>query len=130
MPDANHHILKIQGLLALGIINFLEPERELQITDPDLVSLKRISYLCSQHIKRAIGIEIPYNTSGEVSPIVILNRFLQLLGLKVQPIRQISNHLGETVKIYQLDKSLLHDGRAEIFGIWQKQQSRELARSA
>lgn len=130
LPDANHHILKIQGLLALGITNFLEPDRELQITDPDLVSLKRISYLCSQHIKRAIGIEIPYNTSGEVSPIVILNRFLHLLGLKVHPTRQISNERGEIVKIYQLDRSLLDDGRAEIFGIWQKQQSRELAHSA
>ena len=85
LPDANHHILKIQGLLALGIINFLDPDRQLQSTDPDLVSLNRISCLCSQHIKRAIGIDIPYTTT-ETSPILILNRLLQLLGLKVNPI--------------------------------------------
>ncbi len=130
LPDANHHILKIQGLLALGIINFLDADREMQITDPDLVSLKRISYLCSQHIKRAIGIDIPYNTSGEVSPIVILNRFLQLLGLKVQPTRSILNGQGKLEKVYQLDRSLLDDGRGEIFSVWQQQQSRELLRSA
>jgi Domain of unknown function (DUF3854) len=130
LPDANHHILKIQGLLALGIMNFLDPDRELQITDPDLVSLKRISYLCSQHIKRAIGIDVPYNTSGEASPIVILNRFLQLLGLKVQPTRSSFDEHGKIIKVYQLDRSLLDDGRTEIFGIWQKQQSRELLRSA
>ncbi len=130
LPDANHHILKIQGLLALGIMNFLDPDRELQITDPDLVSLKRISYLCSQHIKRAIGIDIPYNTSGEVSPIVILNRFLQLLGLKVQPTRSIFDDRGKIIKVHQLDRSLLNDGRVEIFNVWQQQQSRELLRSA
>ncbi len=130
LPDANHHILKIQGLLALGIMNFLDPARELQINDPDLVSLKRISYLCSQHIKRAIGIDVPYNTSGEASPIVILNRFLQLLGLKVQPIRSTFDDKGKVVKVYQLDRALLDDGRAEIFGIWQKQQSRELLHAA
>ncbi len=130
LPDANHHILKIQGLLALGTINFLDPDREFQPSDPDLVSLKRISYLCSQHIKRAIGIDVPYSSTGEVSPIVILNRFLQLLGLKVLPTRSTLNAQGEVVKIHQLDRTLLEDGRTEVFSIWQRQQSRELIRSA
>ncbi len=130
LPDANHHILKIQGLLALGIVNFLDPHREFQSTDPDLVSLKRISYLCSQHIKRAIGIDIPYNTSGEVNPIVILNRFLQLLGLKAQQTKSTIDNRGEKIDIYQLDQTLLNDDRSEIFKIWQHQQSRELTLSA
>jgi hypothetical protein len=130
LPDANHHILKIQGLLALGIINFLDADRQLQITDPDLISLKRISYLCSQHIKRAIGIDMPNYNNGEVNPISVLNRFLQLLGLKVQPISTGSKKQDKVVSFYQLDRSLLNDGRDEIFKIWQKQQSRELARSA
>jgi hypothetical protein len=130
LPDANHHILKIQGLLALGIINFLDADRQFQATDPDLVSLKRISYLCSQHIKRAIGIDIPYNKSGEVNPIVILNRFLQLLGLKVLLTQSTIDNKGEKIEIYQIDRTLLSDGRDEIFSIWQHQQSRELSLSA
>jgi hypothetical protein len=130
LPDANHHILKIQGLLALGIINFLNRDREFQSTDPDLISLKRISYLCSQHIKRAIGIDIPYRTSGDVNPIVILNRFLELLGLKVKPTKSIVDSLGEKIDIYQLDRALLDDDRDKIFRIWQHQQSRELSLSA
>jgi Domain of unknown function (DUF3854) len=130
LPDANHHILKIQGLLALGMINFLDADRQFQATDPDLVSLKRISYLCSQHIKRAIGIDVPYNSSGEVSPIVILNRFLQLLGLKVTLTQSTIDNRGEKIEIYQLDRTLLCDGRDEIFSIWQRQQSRELSLSA
>ncbi len=130
LPDANHHILKIQGLLALGTINFLDTDREFQATDPDLVSLKRISYLCSQHIKRAIGIDVPYNSSGEVSSIVILNRFLQLLGLKVTLTQSRIDTHGEKIDIYQLDRTLLADGRDEIFSIWQRQQSRELSLSA
>ncbi len=130
LPDANHHILKIQGLLALGMINFLDVDRQFQATDPDLVSLKRISYLCSQHIKRAIGIDVPYNSSGEVNPIVILNRFLQLLGLKVELSQSTIDNRGEKVDIYQLDRTLLNDGRDKIFSIWQRQQSRELSLSA
>ncbi|NJR32830.1 MAG: hypothetical protein HC778_08540 [Chamaesiphon sp. CSU_1_12] len=130
LPDANHHILKIQGLLALGIINFLDPERQLKITDPDLISLKRISYLCSQHIKRAIGIDMPNYNNGEVSPIAVLNRLLNLLGLKVQPISSGSKKQDKSDIIYQLDRALLNDGRDEIFKVWQKQQSRELLRSA
>jgi Domain of unknown function (DUF3854) len=130
LPDANHHILKIQGLLALGIINFLNPDRQLEINDPDLISLKRISYLCSQHIKRAIGIDMPNYNNGEVSPITVLNRFLQLLGLKIQPVTSGSKKKEKISGLYQLDRSLLDDGRDEIFQIWQHQQSRELVRSA
>jgi Domain of unknown function (DUF3854) len=130
LPDANHHILKIQGLLALGIINFLDPGRQLQTTDPDLVSLNRVSCLCSQHIKRAIGIDIPYTSSTEANPTVILNRLLQLLGLKVNLIQSSLKDRSKTVKTYQLDRLLLNDGRDEIFKVWQGQQSRELLRSA
>jgi hypothetical protein len=130
LPDANHHILKIQGLLALGIINFLDRDRQFQLTDADLISLKRTSYLCSQHIKRAIGIDMPNYNNGEVSPISVLNRFLQLLGLKVQPVHIKSKKKEKVVDFYQLDRTLLNDGRDEIFNIWQHQQSRELLRSA
>ncbi len=130
LPDANHHILKIQGLLALGLINFLDPERTLQSNDPDLVSLNRISCLCSQHIKRAIGIDIPQNNNAETSPILILNRLLQLLGLKVNPISTSLKERAKTPKTYQLDRALLTDGRDEIFKVWEHQQSRELMRSA
>ncbi len=130
LPDANHHILKIQGLLALGLINFLDPDRQLQINDPDLVSLNRISCLCSQHIKRAIGIDIPHNNNAETSPILILNRLLQLLGLKVNPISTSLKERAKTPKTYQLDRALLNDGRDEIFKVWEHQQSRELMRSA
>ena len=130
LPDANHHTLKIQGLLALDIISFLDPDREFQITDPDLVSLKRISYLCSQHIKRAIGIDLPAYNNGEASPILVLNRFLQVLGLKVKLIPSKSKKQTKPDRLYQLDRSLLNDGRAEIFNVWQHQQRRELARSA
>ena len=130
LPDANHHILKIQGLLALGIVNFLDPDRQLQLTDPDLISLDRISRLCSQHIKRAIGIDIPALTKIESNPILILNRCLQLLGLKVKPIHSHLKDSPKSIEIYQLDRSLLNDGRDEIFKIWQHQHSREIIKSA
>jgi hypothetical protein len=131
LPDINNHLLKIQGLLTLGIGDLLERDREFQETDLDLVSLKRISYLCSQHIKRAIGITLPtLNPEREVSSITILNKFLHLLGLKVHAIRSIVNADGKAIKIYQLDRSLLDDGRAEIFSRWECQQNMHLAYSA
>jgi hypothetical protein len=130
LPDANHHILKIQGLLALGIINFLDSDRHLHVNAPDLITLNRTSCLCSQHIKRAIGIDIPTANSSDTNPILILNRLLQLLGLKVNSIATSNKHHSKTPKIYQLDRLLLHDGREEIFKIWQSQHSRELMKSA
>lgn len=130
LPDANHHTLKIQGLLALDLISFLDPDRDFCITDPDLVSLKRISYLCSQHIKRAIGIDLPAYNNGEVSPILVLNRFLQVLGLKIKQIPSKSKKQAKVDRLYQLDRSLLNDGRSEIFHVWQHQQSRELIQAA
>jgi hypothetical protein len=139
LPDVNHHLLKIQGLLALGIDRLLDGDREFQETDPDLVSLKRISYLCSQHIKRAIGINLPIanpdrtarsQSERELSPIAVFNKFLQLLGLKVKTNRRIINEHGQAVKIYQLDPSLLNDERLEVFAFWEHQQSTYLAYSA
>jgi hypothetical protein len=94
------------------------------------MALNRTSCLCSQHIKRAIGIDIPTANSGDTKPILILNRLLQLLGLKVNPIATSNKHHPKAPKLYQLDRSLLNDGREEIFKIWQSQQSRELMKSA
>ena len=71
----------------------------------------------------------PYN-NGEVNPISVLNRFLQLLGLKVQPITSGTKKQDKAIVGYQLDRALLDDGRADIFKVWQTQQSRELLRSA
>lgn len=130
LPDANHYILKIQGLLALGIVNFLNRDRQFSLTDPDLISLHRTSYLCSQHINRAIGIDLPTNADAHNCPILVLNRFLHLLGLKVIPVPVSKLERSPSTNIYELDKTLLCDGRDEIFKIWQSQQSRELLRSA
>jgi hypothetical protein len=48
----------------------------------------------------------------------------------VQPIKAGLKKQEKNDTIYQLDRSLLNDGRDEIFTIWQHQQSRELIRSA
>jgi hypothetical protein len=120
LPDTDRYLLKIQGLLALGIHNFIDPDRQFHLDDPDLVALKHNSYLCEQHIHRTIGIKLPLLTAKrEPNSIDILNRFLDLLGLKVKL-------LSSSATVYQLDRSLLEDGRNQIFDLWDSQQQIEL----
>jgi hypothetical protein len=58
LPDINNYTLKIQGLVALGIPELLNPDRQFTLQDPDLAALQRMACLCSQHIKRAIGLNL------------------------------------------------------------------------
>ena len=116
LPDLKTYTLKVEVLRALGVIHFLESNREFRESDADLIELKTNALLCSKHIKRAIGISIPQETEKEhITSIKILSRVLNLLGLKLKQVKTIS---CET-KIYQLDPATLNDGRQAIFEVWQ-----------
>lgn len=117
LPDLKTNTLKIEALTALGVLQFLEPEREFTENEPDLLLLKNITYQCSKHIKRAVGINL-LNEKEYISPIKILNRLLNLLGLKL---KRVSN------AIYKIDTETLYDGREEIFAVWQQRDELMLA---
>ncbi|WP_017318795.1 plasmid replication protein, CyRepA1 family [Mastigocladopsis repens] len=117
LPDLKTNTLKVEALRALGMLQYLEPEREFSENDADLLLLRNISFQCSKHIKRALGINL-LQEKEYISPIKILNRLLNLLGLKL---KRVNN------AVYQIDTETLYDGREEIFAVWQQRDELMLA---
>ncbi|MBD1837426.1 DUF3854 domain-containing protein [Coleofasciculus sp. FACHB-64] len=119
LPDLNTYTLKIEALRALGVLQFIHPEREFKETDLDLVELKATALRCSKHIKRAIGISIPMETEKErLSCIKVLSKVLNLLGLKLRSFKRKENGYKNPLKVYKIDSKTLDDGRNEIFEAW------------
>jgi len=121
LPDLKTYTLKIEALKALGFLQFLEPNREFQETDADLIELKVQALRCSKHIKRAIGINIPEETEKErITSIKILNQVINLLGLKLKRVKQTGNRPENRIKLYQIDPATLDDCRQTIFEVWRQ----------
>lgn len=112
LPDLENNTLKIEVLRALGTEKFLQPNRQFQETDPDLIILKEQAIKYAKHIKRATAINIPLDPEKQpITAIQILRQLLRLLGLKLQ----------RTNNFYQIDSATLYDGRQAIFEIWLNQ---------
>lgn len=90
------------------MLKFLEPERKFTENDADLILLKNISLQCSKHIRRTLGINIETGTKS-VSAVRILERLLNLLGLKLKRI---------DIEAYQINRETLYDERQKIFAVW------------
>jgi hypothetical protein len=107
LPDLKIYTLKVEAMRALGMLQFLEPERVFTDNDDDLIMLQNTAVQCSKHIKRTLGINL-VRGKERVSTIKILSRLLNLLSLKLQ-------RVGQT---YQINSATLNDGRDRIFAVW------------
>ncbi len=116
LPDLKAYTLKVEALRTLGILDFLEPGREFQENDVDLIRLKNTALQCSQHIKRVLGINLAREKES-VSTTKILSRMLNLLGLKLRRVNGV----------YRIDLETLNDGREEIFAVWYQRDELKLA---
>ncbi len=116
LPDLKTYTLKVEALRALGMLQFLENEREFIENDADLILLKNTTLQCSRHIKRALGINLVRNQEN-ISAIKILSRLLNLLGLKLKRVNRVN----------MIDINTLNDGRKDIFAIWQQRDELMLA---
>jgi hypothetical protein len=116
LPDLKTYTLKVEALRALGVVQFLEKEREFLENDADLILLKNTALQCSRHIKRALGINLVKNQET-ISAIKILSRLLNLLGLRLQRVN----------RCHIIDIRTLNDGRNDIFAIWQQRDELMLA---
>lgn len=116
LPDLKTYTLKVEAMRALGMLQFLEPEREFTEVNPDLILLKNIVFQHSKHIKRALGINL-VGEKEQVSAIKILSRLLNLLGLKLKRVNEV----------YQIDLETLYDGREKIFAVWHQRDELMLA---
>ncbi|MEI1376217.1 DUF3854 domain-containing protein [Nostoc sp. UHCC 0926] len=116
LPDLKTYTLKVEAMRALGMLQFLEAEREFTESNPDLILLKNIVFHHSKHIKRALGINL-VGEKEQVSAIKILSRLLNLLGLKLKRVNEV----------YQIDLETLYDGREKIFAVWHERDELMLA---
>jgi hypothetical protein len=117
LPDLKTYALKIEALRALRMLQYLEPQRKFTENDADLLLLRNITFQCSKHIQRALGISL-LQEKEYISPIKILKRLLNLLGLKL---KRVNN------AIYQIDPETLYDGRQKIFAVWHQRDKLMLA---
>lgn len=58
LPDLKTYTLKVEALRALGVLQILEPEKEFQENNDELILLKQKALYYSKHIKRAIGVNL------------------------------------------------------------------------
>ncbi|MEH2243145.1 plasmid replication protein, CyRepA1 family [Nostoc sp.] len=116
LPDLKTYTLKVEAMRALGMLQFLEAEREFTESNPDLILLKNVVFQHSKHIKRALGINL-VGEKEQVSAIKILSRLLNLLGLKLKRVNEV----------YQIDLETLYDGRERIFAVWHQRDELMLA---
>ncbi|WP_341525963.1 plasmid replication protein, CyRepA1 family [Nostoc sp. UHCC 0302] len=116
LPDLKTYTLKVEALRALGMQQFLEPKREFAENDPDLILLKNVAIQHSKHIKRTLCINL-VREQEQVSAIKILNRLLNLLGLKLKRVNEA----------YQIDEETLGDGREKVFAVWYQRDELMLA---
>ncbi|MFB2645185.1 plasmid replication protein, CyRepA1 family [Raphidiopsis sp. BLCC-F218] len=115
LPDLKTYTLKVEALRALGMCQFLAQDRVFQENDNDIIWLKNVAIQSSQHINRALGVDISKKPQS-ISGIKILNLLMGLLGLKLRQINQV----------YQVNFDTLKDGREEIFAIWQQRDHWQL----
>lgn len=116
LPDLKTYTLKVEAMRALGMLQFLEAEREFTEINPDLILLKNIVFQHSKHIKRVLGINL-VGGKEQISAIKILSRLLNLLGLKLKRVNEV----------YQIDLETLYDGRERIFAVWHQRDELMLA---
>ncbi|MDH6066000.1 DUF3854 domain-containing protein [Chrysosporum ovalisporum APH033B] len=116
LPDLKTYTCKVEAMRALGMVQFLEPKRKFTEHDSDLLWLKDIALQHSKHIKRLLGIDL-IKGKGNISPINILSRLLNLMGLKLKRVNEF----------YKIDSATFFDGREKIFTAWQEQDELLLA---
>nr|MBA3921840.1 DNA primase [Nostocaceae cyanobacterium] len=122
LPDLKTYTLKVEAFRALGVLQFLEPLREFQETDPDLILLKSTALRYSKHIKRALGVGIiGEREKDRVAAIKVLSRVLTQFGLKLKLLKQKPD--PDVVKTYTIDPKNLNDGRQTIFKLWHERDA-------
>jgi hypothetical protein len=118
LGDIRSRHIKVKVLLEIGILDFLNLEREWSDRTPEVLELRE---KCScKRVATAIGVSV-----GNSEPIRFLARLLRQLGIKLQQRRRRVD--GEILTIYQIDPKSWNDpDRTAVLGCldtrWQKYQ--------
>lgn len=113
-PDFNNSQLrlKVEGIERLNLPALLtDPDREFKNSDADLQEMARLAKSNPYQVKIILGVTV----READTPIVILRRVLEKLGLKLTCLRMEGSRENR-FRVYQLAETC--DGRAEIFQRW------------
>jgi hypothetical protein len=118
LGDIRSRHLKVKTLLEIGILDFLDLEREWSDRTPEVLELK--NKCKAKRVATALGLSV-----GNSEPIRFLARMLRQLGIKLQPRRRRVD--GEVLTVYRIDPKSWNDpDRAAVLGCldtrWQKYQ--------
>lgn len=118
-PDLNSSQLglKVKGLEMLNLRALLaDPEREFRNSDADLTEMARRALSNPGQMRSILGVTV----REKDSPIAILQRIMNRLGLKLNCIKMEGSQ-GNRQRVYQIEG--LDDGRAEIFQRWKERDT-------
>ncbi len=107
---------QVEALKGLGILNFLDLQRQVRATDSDVQQVMSYCLQYKQDIKTLFNLTV----SERMSPIEIVQALLSKLGLKLNCIRRDRAEDGRRggLRVYQFQPP--QDDREMIFKEWQK----------
>lgn len=123
LQDVRLLTAQVETFKVLGVLNLLDPERQVRAIDSDVEQLRHRAVQFSHDIKAVLNLTI----SEKMTPIEVVQALLGKLGLKLTCIGRdvAANGRRGGARVYQYQPP--EDGRVAIFAQWQQRDS--LARS-
>ena len=118
LPDLKTYTQKVEALRALGIDRLLDPQREFENTDKDLVELGEKAFQHRKHIKRLLNISVATKDGKPLEPMVVLSRLLERMYIGLKLAHRKGGRGEKRSRVYQIDPAFLEDGRNQIFDCW------------
>jgi hypothetical protein len=115
---------RVEALKKLGVMEFLNPNKEFRGTDPLVIAFSERVKLCSVDVKDFLGISV----NPKALPMEVVQYILRgKLGFTLQRVRQERSEerdaLGKQkrIRVYQFE--FPPDGRETIFEVWQQRDT-------
>ncbi|MEG4308900.1 MULTISPECIES: plasmid replication protein, CyRepA1 family [unclassified Microcoleus] len=112
---------RVEALKKLGVMEFLNPDKEFRGTDAQVIAFAERIKLCSVDVKDFLGISV----NPKAKPMEVVQYILRCkLGFTLQRVRQERSEkrdaLGrpKRIRVYQFE--FPQDGREAIFEVWQQ----------
>jgi hypothetical protein len=119
LQDVRLLTAQVETFKVLGVLNLLEPERQVRATDPEVMQIRHQAVQYRHDIKTVLNLTI----SEKMTSIEVVQALLSKLGLKLTCIGRDVAPDGRRggVRVYQYQSP--EDGRATIFAEWQQRDS-------
>lgn len=119
LQDVRLLTAQVETFKVLGILNLLDPERQVRATDPGVEQLRHYANQYRHDIKAVLNLTI----SEKMTPIEVVQALLGKLGLKLTCIGRDVAPDGRRggIRVYQYQPP--EDGRDTIFAEWQQRDA-------